>query len=195
MGQGSAQLIDLLVRFNADINAVSKEGLTPLHCAILLGDIKSVEVLADLGADVNLKPPKVEKKRFRIINSTMVKETTNQTDATTVSTESEIPSSEILEAEVSESHPVVTSKPSKKSISSAKRFKYQYVVSPTEKSPSPMEMVEMMRRDASKIKDLNDPEVRGEVQDIEDMFDILELAGRRQKRMSKMSEQAKNRSS
>uniref|UniRef100_A0A1I8JL13 ANK_REP_REGION domain-containing protein n=1 Tax=Macrostomum lignano TaxID=282301 RepID=A0A1I8JL13_9PLAT len=50
---GSVDLIDLLVRHGAEINARDKQAFTPLHTAAACGNIFAARKLVDLGADVN----------------------------------------------------------------------------------------------------------------------------------------------
>lgn len=47
------QIVELLLRNNADINAPDEEGTTPLMMAVAGGRLELVEYLVDRGADVN----------------------------------------------------------------------------------------------------------------------------------------------
>ena len=47
------KIIDILLKNNADIEAMTKFGRTPLHLASLKGLIDSVKLLLDYGANVN----------------------------------------------------------------------------------------------------------------------------------------------
>ena len=51
----SLEIVDLLVKHKADINANDADGFTPLHLAAMYGNIKVVKKLVELDADVNLK--------------------------------------------------------------------------------------------------------------------------------------------
>ena len=51
----SVEIVDLLVKHKADINANDADGFTPLHLAAMYGNIKVVKKLVELDADVNLK--------------------------------------------------------------------------------------------------------------------------------------------
>ena len=48
------EIIDLLVKSGANVNAQDAEGFTPLHMAAIHGNLKIVKKLVDLGADVNI---------------------------------------------------------------------------------------------------------------------------------------------
>ena len=48
------EIIDLLVKFGANVNAQDAEGFTPLHMAAIHGNLKIVKKLVDLKADVNI---------------------------------------------------------------------------------------------------------------------------------------------
>ena len=48
------EIIDLLVKFGANVNAQDAEGFTPLHLAAIHGNLKIVRKLVDLKADVNI---------------------------------------------------------------------------------------------------------------------------------------------
>jgi hypothetical protein len=50
---GQAELIDLLIRRGANVNAVDRDGATALHAAAFLGHEKAVEVLLQNGAIIN----------------------------------------------------------------------------------------------------------------------------------------------
>lgn len=50
----SSAVIDLLVKYGADINAQNEDGFTPLHIAAIHGNMQVVEKLVDLEADVSL---------------------------------------------------------------------------------------------------------------------------------------------
>ena len=49
------EIVDLLVRYKADINASDMDGFTPLHLAAMYGNIQVVKKLVETNADVNLK--------------------------------------------------------------------------------------------------------------------------------------------
>ena len=51
----SLEIVDLLVKHKADINANDGDSFTPLHLAAMYGNIKVVKKLVELDADVNLK--------------------------------------------------------------------------------------------------------------------------------------------
>ena len=48
------EIIDLLVKSGANVNAQDAEGFTPLHMAAIHGNLKIVKKLVDLQADVNI---------------------------------------------------------------------------------------------------------------------------------------------
>ena len=48
------EIIDLLVKSGANVNAQDAEGFTPLHMATIHGNVKIVKKLVDLEADVNI---------------------------------------------------------------------------------------------------------------------------------------------
>ena len=48
------EIIDLLVKSGANVNAQDAEGFTPLHMAAIHGNLKTVKKLVDLKADVNI---------------------------------------------------------------------------------------------------------------------------------------------
>ena len=49
------EIVDLLVKYKADINASDMDGFTPLHLAAMYGNIQVVKKLVESNADVNLK--------------------------------------------------------------------------------------------------------------------------------------------
>ena len=49
----STEIIDLLVKYGADVNALDSEGFSPLHIAAIHGNMKVVKKLVDLKADVS----------------------------------------------------------------------------------------------------------------------------------------------
>ena len=49
------EIVDLLVKYKADINASDMDGFTPLHLAAMYGNIQVVKKLVETNADVNLK--------------------------------------------------------------------------------------------------------------------------------------------
>ena len=51
----SLEIVDLLVKYKADINAIDIDGFTPLHLAAIYGNIQVLKKLLVLNADVNLK--------------------------------------------------------------------------------------------------------------------------------------------
>ena len=51
----SLEIVDLLVKYKADINAYDADGFTPLHLAAMYGNIQVVKKLVETNADVNLK--------------------------------------------------------------------------------------------------------------------------------------------
>ena len=52
---GSLEIVDLLVKHEADVNAYDSYGFTPLHLAAMYGNIQIVRKLVETNADVNLK--------------------------------------------------------------------------------------------------------------------------------------------
>jgi len=48
--RGHAEIVELLLKNNASVNAVTKDGLTPLHLASLVGSVESVSLLLQNGA-------------------------------------------------------------------------------------------------------------------------------------------------
>ncbi|XP_022809464.1 ankyrin-3-like [Stylophora pistillata] len=52
---GSPEIVELLVKDNADINGCDEDGFTPLHLAAIPGKVQVVKQLIELNADVNLK--------------------------------------------------------------------------------------------------------------------------------------------
>ena len=51
----SPEIVELLVKYNADINGCNVDGFTPLHLAAIHGNFRVVKKLVELNADVNLK--------------------------------------------------------------------------------------------------------------------------------------------
>ena len=51
----SLEIVDLLVKYKADINAYDADGFTPLHLAAMYGNIQVVKKLVETNADVNVK--------------------------------------------------------------------------------------------------------------------------------------------
>ena len=51
----SLEIVDLLVKHKADMNANDEDGFTPLHLAAMYGNIQVVKKLVENNADVNLK--------------------------------------------------------------------------------------------------------------------------------------------
>ena len=51
----SLEIVDLLVKYKADINAKDMDGFTPLHLATMYGNIQVVKKLVETNAEVNLK--------------------------------------------------------------------------------------------------------------------------------------------
>ena len=51
----SLEIVDLLVKHKADVNANDMDGFTPLHLAAMHGNIQVVKKLVETNADVNLK--------------------------------------------------------------------------------------------------------------------------------------------
>ncbi|XP_022805986.1 serine/threonine-protein phosphatase 6 regulatory ankyrin repeat subunit C-like [Stylophora pistillata] len=51
----SPEIVELLVKYNADINGCDGDGFTPLHLAAIHGNFRVVKKLVELNADVNLK--------------------------------------------------------------------------------------------------------------------------------------------
>ena len=49
------EIVDLLVKYKADVNASDMDGFTPLHLAAMYGNIQVVKKLVETNADVNLK--------------------------------------------------------------------------------------------------------------------------------------------
>ena len=52
---GSPEIVDLLVKYKADINAYDSDGFTPLYLAAMYGNIQVVKKLVETNADLNLK--------------------------------------------------------------------------------------------------------------------------------------------
>ena len=51
----SLEIVDLLVKHKADVNASDADGFTPLHLAAMYGNIQVVKKLVEMNADLNLK--------------------------------------------------------------------------------------------------------------------------------------------
>ena len=51
----SLEIVDLLVKYKADINVYDADGFTPLHLAAMYGNIQVVKRLVEMNADLNLK--------------------------------------------------------------------------------------------------------------------------------------------
>ena len=51
----SLEIVDLLVKHKADVNASDADGFTPLHLAAMYGNIQVVKKLVETNANVNLK--------------------------------------------------------------------------------------------------------------------------------------------
>jgi ankyrin repeat protein len=49
----NAEIIKVLIEMGADVNVIESNGLTPLHMAVIVGDVEIVEALASGGADVD----------------------------------------------------------------------------------------------------------------------------------------------
>lgn len=54
-GEGQAEIIELLIKYGADVNAKTTTGITPLHDAARNGCKKCVEILLHKGANVNAR--------------------------------------------------------------------------------------------------------------------------------------------
>ena len=52
---GEVDVIPVLVRAGADVNATNKDGATPLHRAASAGEVDVIPVLVQAGADVNAR--------------------------------------------------------------------------------------------------------------------------------------------
>ncbi len=52
-GPGVIRLAEVLIENGADVDAPSEEGLTPLHCAVMLENVGLIEFLVSKGADLN----------------------------------------------------------------------------------------------------------------------------------------------
>ncbi len=59
----SPRLVELLIDHGADVNAKCDQGQTPLHHAIMNGQLKAIHVLIDHGANVNVP----DKKKMRLL--------------------------------------------------------------------------------------------------------------------------------
>ena len=51
----SLEIVDLLVKYKADVNAYDADGFTPLHLAAMYGNIHVVKKLVETNAELNLK--------------------------------------------------------------------------------------------------------------------------------------------
>ncbi|XP_050548637.1 putative ankyrin repeat protein RF_0381 [Daktulosphaira vitifoliae] len=51
--KGSAELIKRLVDIGVDLNGVTREGMTPLHHAVISGSINAVKILVELKSDIH----------------------------------------------------------------------------------------------------------------------------------------------
>ena len=106
----SLEIVDLLVKHKADINANDADGFTPLHLAAMYGNIKVVKKLVELDADVNLKVGGKDAADLAQMNEeTEIEEylkpkrSLPQRDSESQSAESQLPESQSAERQSAES--------------------------------------------------------------------------------------------
>ena len=106
----SLEIVDLLVKHKADINANDADGFTPLHLAAMYGNIKVVKKLVALDADVNLKVGGKDAADLAQMNEeTEIQEylkpkrSLPQRDSESQSAESQLPESQSAESQSAES--------------------------------------------------------------------------------------------
>ena len=106
----SLEIVDLLVKHKADINANDADGFTPLHLAAMYGNIQVVKKLVELDADVNLKVVGKDAADLAQMNEeTEIEEylkpkrSLPQRDSESQSAESQLPESQSAERQSAES--------------------------------------------------------------------------------------------
>ena len=106
----SLEIVDLLVKHKADINANDADGFTPLHLAAMYGNIQVVKKLVELDADVNLKVGGKDAADLAQMNEeTEIEEylkpkrSLPQRDSESQSAESQLPESQLPESQSAES--------------------------------------------------------------------------------------------
>ena len=106
----SLEIVDLLVKHKADINANDADGFTPLHLAAMYGNIQVVKKLVELDADVNLKVGGKDAADLAQMNEeTEIEEylkpkrSLPQRDSESQSAESQLPESQSAESQSAES--------------------------------------------------------------------------------------------
>ena len=106
----SLEIVDLLVKHKADINANDADGFTPLHLAAMHGNIQVVKKLVENNADVDLKVDgKDTADLARINEETEIEEylkpkrSLPQRDSESQSAESQLPESQSAESQSAES--------------------------------------------------------------------------------------------
>ena len=106
----SLEIVDLLVKHKADINANDVDGFTPLHLAAMYGNIQVVKKLVELDADVNLKVGGKDAADLAQMNEeTEIEEylkpkrSLPQRDSESQSAESQLPESQSAESQSAES--------------------------------------------------------------------------------------------
>ena len=106
----SLEIVDLLVKHKADINANDADGFTPLHLAAMYGNIQVVKKLVELDADVNLKVVGKDAADLAQMNEeTEIEEylkpkrSLPQRDSESQSAESQLPESQSAESQSAES--------------------------------------------------------------------------------------------
>ena len=106
----SLEIVDLLVKHKADINANDADGFTPLHLAAMYGNIQVVKKLVELDADVNLKVGGKDAADLAQMNKeTEIEEylkpnrSLPQRDSESQSAESQLPESQSAESQSAES--------------------------------------------------------------------------------------------
>ena len=106
----SLEIVDLLVKHKADINANDADGFTPLHLAAMYGNIQVVKKLVELDADVNLKVGGKDAADLAQMNEeTEIEEylkpkrSLPQRDSESQSAESQLPESQSAERQSAES--------------------------------------------------------------------------------------------
>ena len=105
----SLEIVDLLVKHKADINANDADGFTPLHLAAMYGNIQVVKKLVELDADVNLKVVGKDAADLAQMNEeTEIEEylkpkrSLPQRDSESQSAESQLPESQSAESQSAE---------------------------------------------------------------------------------------------
>ena len=108
----SLEIVDLLVKHKADINANDADGFTPLHLAAMHGNIQVVKKLVENNADVNLKVDgKDAADLARMSEKTEIEEylkskrSLPQRDSESQSVQSQLAESQSAESQWAESQP------------------------------------------------------------------------------------------